>query len=199
MIKILSVAIVVVIFSGCSLKDTSKPIKEYTIEDSTKISSKPLHVDKVLKISKLKASSYLQNSSIWYKREDYETSPYIYSQWNENFVDMIEKDITNTIFKSNIFKTTFSRYSKIRADLLLEADIIEARQNIYENSSDVTFKIVLYLIDEKSSKVVGNREFSYTKDCENVDAQSAILAYNEVIKNLNKDMITWLKTLVKEN
>ncbi len=192
--------IVIAIFSGCSIKDVSKPTVKYTIDDDIKVMKKEVSIDKIIKIKKFKSPDYIQNTNIWYKKPSYETSSYIYSKWNEEFTDLIEQNIATTIYDSGLFKSMFTRYSKIRSDLTLEAEIIDARQIIKDdNSADVSFAIRTYLIDSKNSKLIDSKEFRYLKKCDSVDAKGAVMAYNDIVKNLNKDVRKWLEILVKEN
>lgn len=192
--------LILIIFSGCSIKDVSKPIVKYTIDDDTKVTKERVCVDKIIKIKKFKSPDYIQNTNIWYKKPSYETSSYIYAQWNEVFVDLIEQNIATTIYDSGLFKSMFTRYSKIRSDLILEGEIIDARQIIKkDNDAEISFAIRAYLIDSKNSKLIDSKEFRYVKQCNSVDAKGAVIAYNDIVKNLNKDVRKWLEILVKEN
>ena len=192
--------LILIIFSGCSIKDVSKPIVKYTIDDDTKVTKERVCVDKIIKIKKFKSPDYIQNTNIWYKKPSYETSSYIYAQWNEVFVDLIEQNIATTIYDSGLFKSMFTRYSKIRSDLILEGEIIDARQIVKkDNDAEISFAIRAYLIDSKNSKLIDSKEFRYVKQCNSVDAKGAVIAYNDIVKNLNKDVRKWLEILVKEN
>jgi ABC-type uncharacterized transport system auxiliary subunit len=192
------VALIGVIFSGCSLKDVSKPILKYTIDSNTEVKSQAQHVDKILKITNLKTPEYLQNSNIWFKKPSLEMSPYIYSKWNDDFENLIKQNISTAIYDSNIFKTIFTRSSKIRPDLVLEGEIVETMQVLNDDkSADVIFTIRLYLIDTKSSNLIGSKEFKYLQKSKSVDAKGAIIAYDEIVKKLNKDVVIWLRKLMK--
>jgi ABC-type uncharacterized transport system auxiliary subunit len=200
MSRLILVVFVVGIFAGCSIKDVSKPIVKYTIYDNAVVAKELKSVNKILKIEEFKSPKYIQDKNIWYKKPSYETRPYIYSVWNEEFLDLIEQNVENSIYSSSLFKSVFSKHSKIRADIVLESEVIEAKQFIYKDSTaKVSFIMRSYLVDSKSLKLIDSKEFKYEEKCLNVDAKSAVLAYNNIIKNLNKDVVLWLKTLVKEN
>ncbi len=200
MSKLVGFIFSIVIFAGCSMKEVSQPIVKYTIDDKEKVSKVIKKSDKILKIVRFKAPKYMHNSNIWYERSTYETNSYLYSEWNEDFISLIERNIANTIFDSALFKSSFTKYSKSKSDFLLEGEIIEAVQKIDKNLlAVVSFKIRLYLIKPDDGKLIGLKEFSYTKNCKTIDAKGAIMAYNEIIKNLNKDVIAWLKILVTKN
>ncbi len=196
--KIAIYILIALFLGGCSVKDIGRPILKYAIYDGSSIKTN-IKTDKILKISGFKAPLNLLGSKIWYKRNSFATNSYLYSSWSEDFSSMIEHDIANRLYKSGLFKSVFEKYSKARADLSLEGEIINVLQDVRKNGATVSFEIRLYLIDLKSSKLIASKDFSYRKKCESIDAVGAVKAYNQIIKIFNKEVILWLKTLVKEN
>jgi len=199
MIKLITIALIAAIFSGCSLKDVSKPVVKYTIDTDKTTQQETIVSDKILKIVRLKSPKYIQNSNIWYENQSLEMNAYLYSAWSEDFPDLIEQNIADTIFKSGLFKSTFTRYSKINPDLLLEGEIVKSIQKIYVNNSTIELSVRLYLVNHKNSKLIDSKEFTYREECSSVDAKGAVKAYKKIVKNLNKDVVLWLRNLVKEN
>lgn len=191
------VVVLSLFFSGCSLKEVHKPISYFTLENAT-TQKQVQSFDAVLKVSQLRAPKYLNTPHIWYKKDSVAIDSYVYSNWNENFAALLEKNILDSLFASRVFSTVFNRYSKIRADMILEGEIENALQVVLADKAEVLFTIRLYLIDMKDSRLIDSHKFSYKQECESVDARGAVIAYNEIIKKFNKDTIQWLKTLVKE-
>ena len=198
MSKIAIYILIALVLGGCSIKDIGRPISKYAIYDGSSIETN-IKTDKILKISGFKAPLNLLGSKIWYKRDSFATNSYLYSSWSEDFSSMIEHDIANSLYKSGLFKSVFEKYSKARADLSLEGEIINVLQDVRKDGATVSFEIRLYLIDFKSSKLIASKDFSYRKTCESIDAIGAVKAYNQIIKIFNKEVVLWLKTLVKEN
>jgi len=196
--KILVSILIVLFFGGCSIKDIGRPIVKYSVYDGSPMKT-DVKTDKILKISQFKAPINLLGSKIWYKRDSFATNSYLYSSWNEDFSSIIEHDIANRLYKSGLFKSVFERYSKVKADLSLEGEIINVIQNVSKNGANVSFEIRLYLIDLKSSRLIASKDFLYHKRCGSVNAIGAVKAYNQIIKIFNKEVVLWLKTLVKEN
>jgi ABC-type uncharacterized transport system auxiliary subunit len=197
-IKILLTAVVVFVFSGCSIKDIQKPIAKYTLSNSTYIKRSDFASKKVLKIDRFKSLKLLQSDEIWYQKPSYEMNSYVYSRWNGNFDTLIEKNIADAIYKSHIFKSVFEGHSKIKPDVVLEGDIQQAVQKINDKAK-VVFKIRLYLVDRKDSRLIDAKEFEYTKKCKSIDVKGAVNAYNQIIKNLDKDVVLWIKQSMKKN
>ena len=190
--------ILIFFMAGCSIKDISKPIVEYDIDNGAKISVKTKS-QKILKVSRFKTPVILLGSKIWYQRKSLKTNSYLYSSWNQNFSSMIERDVVDTLYKSGLFKSVFSVYSKARANFVLEGEIINAVQHVQKKSANVEFEIRLYLIDAKTSKLIGSKDFLYRRKCATVDALGAVKAYNSIIKTFSKEVVLWLKRLVKED
>ena len=198
MSRVLFLIIGLIFISGCSIKEVDKPIKSYMISNYG-IESGLKDGSKVLKIERFKSPAYLDSRYIWYKRAKGEVNPYAYAQWSENFGNILLNNLTETLYKSKIFKSVFMKYSKIDPDFILEGEIDKAIQNIKDNSSSVDFGIRLYLIRRSDSKLIGSKYFSYSIVCNEVSSKGAVEAYDKIIKKLNKDVIKWLKTLVQES
>ena len=196
--KIAIYFLIALFLGGCSIKDVGRPISKYAIFDGSHI-VKDIKTDKILKISQFKAPLNLMGSKIWYKRDSYAINSYLYSSWSEDFSSIIEHNIANRLYKSRLFKSVFERYSRVKADLSLEGEIINVLQDVGKNGATVSFEIRFYLIDLKTSKLIATKDFSYHRTCKSIDAIGAVKAYNEIIKAFNKEVVLWLKTLVKEN
>ncbi|MCF6172322.1 MAG: ABC-type transport auxiliary lipoprotein family protein [Campylobacteraceae bacterium] len=196
--KILILIFVVFFTAGCSIKDVSAPIVKYKILNINHL-NKQKQNGKILKISQFKTAKNLLGDKIWYSRALYKTNSYLYSSWNQNFSSMVEQNIANTLYKNGLFKSVFVSYSRVKYDLVLEGDIIKAVQNVTKDKANVTFEMRLYLIDAKSSKLLGTKEFVFEKKCESIDALGAVKAYNKVFKTFDKEVVLWLRKLTKEN
>ncbi len=196
--KIIISLLTIFVFVACSIKDVQKSATLYNLEDTSKI-TQDFKSSKILKISKIKTSDILDSDKIWYQRENFETNAYLFSRWNDNFSKLVENNIENTLFKSGIFKSVFTNYSKIDNNLILESKLIKAIQTVKGKDSFVKFEIRLFMIDKESSSLMGSRDFFFTEKCQSTNANGAIYAYNKIIKKFNKEMIQWIKILVKKS
>ncbi len=196
--RIFILVVVMIFMGGCSLKDISKPIVRYDIDGNIKFHSKTKS-DKVLKISRFKTPINLFSKEIWYQRKSLKVNSYLYSGWSQDFSTMIEQQVSDALYKSGLFKSVFSNYSKVRAGFVLEGEVVDALQHVEKDKAYVTFEVRLYFIDYKTSKLIGSKDFSYTQMCKSIDAIGAVKAYNKIMKIFNKEVILWLEKLVKEN
>jgi len=187
-----------VVFNGCSFKEIKQPMVKYTLLSSSNIQKSGFNVDKILKIDHFKSLKYLKSNEIWYQKPDFEMNSYAYSYWNGDFSLLVEKNIAESMYQSHIFKTVFQGHSKIKPDMILEGEILQALQTV-KKDAEVTLKVRLYLVDKKSRKLIGSKEFEYNKKCKSKDAKGAVDAYNEIIQQLDKDVISWIKQLMKKS
>jgi len=194
----INLVFILIVFSGCSIKEIEPPILKYTLENSENIQKSSFVIDKILKVEHFKSLKLLKSDEIWYQKPNYEMNSYAYSCWSSDFSLLVEKNIVDTIYKSHIFKTVFQGRSKIKADLLLEGEILKALQSIGKDAK-VSFDIRLYLVEKKSRKLISSKEFKYIKKCKSIDAKGAINAYNNIIQQLDKDVLSWIKQSMKKN
>lgn len=194
----INLVFILIVFSGCSIKEIEPPILKYTLENCENIQKSSFVIDKILKVEHFKSLKLLKSDEIWYQKPNYEMNSYAYSCWSSDFSLLVEKNIVDTIYKSHIFKTVFQGRSKIKADLLLEGEILKALQSIGKDAK-VSFDIRLYLVEKKSRKLISSKEFKYIKKCKSIDAKGAINAYNNIIQQLDKDVLSWIKQSMKKN
>ena len=187
-----------VVFSGCSLKEVKQPMVKYTLLSNLNAQKSNFKVNKILKIDHFKSLKFLKSNEIWYQKPDFEMNSYAYSYWSGDFSLLVEKNIADSIYQSHIFKTVFQGHSKIKSDLILEGEILQAMQTV-KKGAEVTLRVRLYLVDKKSGKLIGSKEFKYSKKCKSKDAKGAVDAYNEIIQQLDKDVISWIKESMKQN
>jgi len=190
---ILTSIIAIFLLAGCVSKEI-KPYEIYTVYDNSTI-KQPLHVKAVLKVAKIKSTDQMNSDRIWYKKSSIKIDSYYYSKWNSSFTQMLEQNLVNNISKSNLFEGVYAKYSKVRTDLVLESELVEAVHDIGSNS--VIFGIRLYLVKDKN--LVSEHEFSYKEKCDSLDAKGAVKAYEKIIEKLNKDVVLWIKKSVIEN
>ncbi|WP_331775089.1 ABC-type transport auxiliary lipoprotein family protein [Sulfurospirillum sp. 1612] len=192
--KILTAIFIVIFISGCSIKEVSPPVVTYHLEDNHQAQQQIIG-DKILKIARFKSPNFLQSRKIWYQEPSGRIGAYLYSTWNENFTSMVAQSLTDNIFKSGLFKSVYSEYSKMLPDLLLEANIVNAVQNMKK----VSFEIRVYVVERKSAALVATKAFIYQETCDSIDAKGAVDAYQKILNKFNKDVILWLKRSVKIN
>ncbi len=191
--------IVMTVMSGCSIKEVEKPITMYAVTDTAVKHHVSYHTGKILKVERFKSPKYLKNSGIWYKKDTNEMNSYVYASWSEDFPDMLQNELTGALFKSGLFKSVYTKYSKIKSDYILEGEIENAVQIVSEKESYIEFSIRLYFIDRINLAFVDSKNFVYREKCDTIDSKGAVKAYNRIIKKLDKDVVLWLKRLVKES
>ena len=161
-------------FIACSSKVV---IKNYTLTSFTPDAQK---ISKTISL-KVSATPILQTRKIYWQK-GYEKNPYQYSQWIDDFDNLIKKSIYNALFKT--YKNV---YFNKNADINLKLFIVDATHIIKKENSYI-------FLDIKASANNKTKEFSYKINCSK-NAESAVEAFNKAIKIFEKDLINWLNCI----
>jgi len=164
--------IIPLFFLACSTKNQ---VVSYTINDTdikVKKSEKTVNLsidsDRILKTGKI------------YWQKGYKKNPYLYSQWIDDFDNLIKKSVYNALFHS--FKAV---YFNKKGDIDLKLFITDAVHVVTEKSSYV-------LLDIKAYANGKAKDFNYKIPCKK-NAKSAVAAFNKAVKRFEEDLIKWLR------
>jgi ABC-type uncharacterized transport system auxiliary subunit len=166
--------IIPLLFLSCATKEV---ITNYTISHA-KINSQK--IDKTISIH-VDSTPTLQTRRIYWQK-GYEKNPYLYSQWIDDFDNLIKKSVYNALF--NIYKSV--DFDK-KADINLKLFITNATHVVSNNKSFIVLDIKAYANNKA-------KEFHYKVPC-SANAKSAVEAFNKAIKTFENDLINWLKTI----
>ncbi|MBE0491762.1 MAG: membrane integrity-associated transporter subunit PqiC [Sulfurospirillum sp.] len=193
------VLMVLIVLSGCSFKEVQKAPTKYTLERQTleKVTTK--YSFGVLKIPQIKAPQHLRSEYIWYSNDSLSMHHYLYAKWSENFGTLFSRSLGEILYESGLFGTVFYESSKMNADLLLEMQILEAKQVVQDKQAKVQFSVRLHMIDQTDNHLIDSQVFRYTVLCESIDAKGAVRAYNVMMQKLGSDVLLWIKKLAKES
>jgi len=161
------------VFMACS---TRHVITNYTI---TSYKTKAQNTRKTLSLEVL-SSAVLQTRKIYWQK-NYQKNPYLYSQWIDDFENLVKKSVYNALFDSGKFKNV---YLNKKADINLKLFITDATHVIEKNGSYV-------ILDIKAYANGLSKDFYYKIPCEK-NAKSAVEAFNKAVVRFEKDLIEWL-------
>jgi ABC-type uncharacterized transport system auxiliary subunit len=161
------------IFIGCSNK---RVVTNYTL---TSYKTKTQNIQKTLSLE-VSSSAVLQTKKIYW-RKNYEKNPYLYSQWIDDFENLVKKSVYNALFDSGKFKSV---YLNKKADINLKLFITNATHVIEKNGSYI-------ILDIKAYANGASKDFYYKIPCEK-NAKSAVEAFNSAVVKFEKDLIEWL-------
>jgi ABC-type uncharacterized transport system auxiliary subunit len=164
--------IIPLFFIACSTKNV---ITNYTINNA-KINDKS---NKTISIKVEAAPEYQTRKIYWQK--GYEKNPYLYSQWIDDFDNLIKKSVYNALF--NAYKAV---YFDKDADINLKLFITNASHVVNNDKSYIILDIKAYANDK-------SKEFRYQIPCQ-PNSKSAVEAFNKAIEKFERDLAKWLKS-----
>ena len=159
-------------FIACSSKNI---VTNYTINPNIQITQK---TDKTISLQ-VKTTPALQTRKIYWQK-GFEKNPYLYSQWIDDFDNLIKKSVYNALFKA--YKAV---YFEKKADINLKLFVTNATHVVTKNSSYVVLDIKAYA----NSKT---KDFYYKIPCK-PDAKSAVAAFNKAVEKFERDLAEWLR------
>lgn len=185
--------ILVFLLSGCST--TYPSITDYRIDPNVKI-DKQSSVSKKhsIKVSPIFSNTSLTSNTMRYRIGKYKEYSFSQSAWVDNPNRVIANKLVNVLDASGLFNGVYSYKSSKSAELVLEVSINEFIQsfNETEDSSTVTLDISYNLIERKSAKLIGAKNFTKTMKTDTVDAQGGVEALNILLAETLEETINWL-------
>jgi len=180
--------LIVVLISGCSLKQEVTDINSYSIDFSSKNNSYKSSSKSILIEEPLVNKSF-NSRSIFYSSKPYLFEEYAKNRWINLPSSMIHNSLLESFQSSNIFSLVSVEDTKIKYDYILKTNVIKIYHEINENKSYVILKINFDLL--KDEKLV--KTFSYDK--------KVLVKENrpyEFVNSLNKTFEEIMEELLKE-
>lgn len=181
------------LLTGCSV--THPSITDYRIDPNVKIQqSKNVSQKRSIKVAPLFFNVSLSTNSMHYRVGQYKEYTFTQSAWVDNPSRAIANKLVNVLEKSGMFDGVYNYKSSKSAELVLEVSVNEFIQsfNEAENSSNVTLDISYNLIEKKTSKLIGSKNFTKTMQTKTVDAEGGVEALNILLSKTLEDTVVWL-------
>ncbi len=185
------VLVVVLFFTGCSIKDIETRPLNYRLEPSYPLLVNHSKDDRVLRVQRVEGDSAVMTRSILYKK-DGALKPYKYGRWSELLATRLQEIFIESIEQQKIFKATVSNRSYAMADLILESSL-ENFEEVYEGDKPyVHVKIRFRLVTRVGAKILGSKLIDSTYLVEQKEASGVVLAFNKAVEKVVVDLIGWL-------
>jgi len=180
--------LIVVLISGCSLKQEVTDINSYSIDFNSKNSSYK-NIGKSILIEEPLVNKSFNSRSIFYSQKPYLFEEYAKNRWINLPSSMIHNSLLESFQSSNIFSIVSFEDTKIKYDYVLKTNVIKLYHEINADKSYVILKINFNLL--KDEKLV--KTFSYDK--------KVLVKENrpyEFVNSLNKTFEEIMEELFKE-
>ena len=180
--------LIVVLISGCSLKQEVTDINSYSIDFNSKNKSYK-NTEKSILIEEPLVNKSFNSRSIFYSQKPYLFEEYAKNRWINLPSSMIHNSLLESFQSSKIFSLVSFSDAKIKYDYVLKTNVIKIYHEINENKSYVILKINFDLIKDKELV----KTFSYDK--------KVLVKENkpyEFVNGLNKIFEEIMEELLKE-
>lgn len=186
------------LFSGCSVKETTLKPYNYTLEPMLKLESFSVHNNDVLKVSYIDAPSGLNSRAIAYKK-DGALQPYKYGTWSETPPLKLQYLITEALQDQHHFESVISGTSMASNNLVLEPVLQNFEEIFRENGTSYVYVSIRFrLVEIKTGEVIGSIKLSSKKDVTNTNgAAGAVEAFNIATADVIKSLSLWINEVRK--
>ena len=180
--------LLVVLISGCSLKQEITDINSYSIDFNSKNKSYK-NTEKSIVIEEPLVNKSLNSRSIFYSPKPYLFEEYAKNRWINLPSSMIHNSLLESFQSSNLFTLVSFSDTKIKYDYVLKTNVIKIYHEINADKSYVILKINFDLLKDKELI----KTFSYDK--------KVLVKENkpyEFVNSLNKTFEEIMEELLKE-
>lgn len=193
MSKILTSIFILILMSGCQLKEPLPPVTKYNLS-LVEVQKRKNTTQEIIKVSLPISDKSIMSNNIFYDEGNSTLESYVFAKWVDTPNSMIQKILKEAISDSNLFGGVILDYSNLRATLELESNIIELKQIIENNNSFVLIKLRFFLINLKNKSLISSKELEYKVKVNEINVNSAVKSFNLAINHLVQDLILWLYT-----
>ena len=200
MLKNISIFIVIVIFTGCSMKEPYITEYKMQIEDFSRSETSNLCSQKSLKVIQSFSNHTLASTKMHYIVGEHKQFIFTKAQWSLPVNEMVTIHITNMMDQLNNFRSVQNYKSITKDDYILQSSIIDFQQYFSNDlaSSYVKVTIKISLIDNSSNKVLKSKTFTSTVDSKTLDSYGGVKALNEAFINVLNESSAWMSDVCSE-
>ena len=180
--------LMIVLLSGCSLKQEVTDINSYSIDFSSKNSSYQ-NSQKSILIEEPLVNNSFNSRAIFYSTKPYLFEEYAKNRWINLPSSMVHNSLLESFQNSNIFSLVSLEDSKIKYDYVLKTNVIKIYHEINGDKSYAILKIKFDLLKDKTL-------------VKTIDYDKKILVSQnkpyEFVKSVNKSFEEIVEELIKE-
>ena len=180
--------LIVVLISGCSLKQEVTDINSYSIDFNSKNSSYK-NIGKSILIEEPLVNKSFNSRSIFYSTKPYLFEEYAKNRWINLPSSMIHNSLVESFQNSNLFSLVSLEDTKIKYDYVIKTSVIKIDHEINGDKSYAILKIKFNLLKDKT--LVKTMDY---------DKKVLVLQNKpyEFVKSMNKSFEEIVEELIKE-
>ena len=180
--------LIVLLISGCSLKQEVTDTNSYSIDFNSKNSSYK-NIGKSILIEEPLVNKSFNSRSIFYSTKPYLFEEYAKNRWINSPSSMIHNSLAESFQNSNLFSLVSLEDTKIKYDYVIKTSVIKIYHEINGDKSYAILKIKFNLLKDKT--LVKTMDY---------DKKVLVLQNKpyEFVKSMNKSFEEIVEELIKE-
>lgn len=193
--RLASVCLAVLTLSACSVLQpkASTPPSFYALEyagpaANAPASRAPLASAPTLVISPVRAASGFDSQRIIYMREPHKLEYFAHSEWIDTPARMLGPLMVASIEQTGAFRAVVMTPGSASGELRLDTEIVRLQQDFQTKPSSVHFTLRVYLVEEKTRKVVAWRSFDAHVPASSDDPRAGVAAANRAVQTVLEEL-----------
>ena len=163
------------------------PVTKASMEHSALSGNTP-----TLVISPVRAASGFDSQRIIYLREPHKLEYFAHNEWIDTPARMLGPLMVTTLEQTDAFKAVVMTPGSASGELRLDTEIVRLQQNFQSRPSTIQFALRVYLVEEKTRKVVSWRLFEAQVPTTSEDPRSGVVAANRAVKTVLEELSQFL-------
>ncbi len=145
-----------------------------------------------LQVTRMKANEPYDSTNMFYSEVKYQLNHYSRNQWAAAPSEMITKTMEEKLLQSCNYDNVVSADFMTAAKYRLNSQLLELKQNIYVNDSEIKLAVLVQLVNNNTNQVIKSKTF-----VERVKVTSNPEGYvsgtNVAVNKFISDLVSWLK------
>lgn len=192
MIKLFAAAAMLLAVSACgTLFPAASPHPAfYSLDNPRKAASTtlPAPTAPTLTVNPPLAAAGFDSPRILYVREAHQLEYFAHSEWVDTPARMLAPLLVAAVERGGAFRAVVLTPSAAAGDLRLDTEIIRLQQEFGTRPSRVRFTLRAYLIDDKTRRALGWREFDASVPAASEDPYGGVVAANRAVQTVLEEL-----------
>jgi cholesterol transport system auxiliary component len=143
-------------------------------------------------ISPVRAASGFDSQRIIYTREPHKLEYFSHNEWIDTPARMLGPLMVASIEQTGTFRAVVMTPGSAGGELRLDTEIVRLQQDFQTKPSRVYFTLRVYLVDEKTRKVVAWRAFDSQVPASSDDPRAGVVAANRAVQSVLEELSQFL-------
>jgi cholesterol transport system auxiliary component len=200
----IALALLALALCGCSLlkPSTTPQASFYALDNAgaaTRLPAPANSIDAALTliVNPPNAAAGFDSPRIVYVREPHKLDYYAQSQWVDPPARMLGPLLVGALEATGAFRSVVLTPGSAAGDLRLDTEIIRLQQDFQTRPSQVRFSLRATLVDEKTRRVLGSREFDGNVPASGDDTYGGVVAANLAVRTVLENLATFCAETAK--